>query len=127
MYIIWHSRLYKPLYSHVAMHTFNTVCNKKKKKEKKKPWKGTWTSLQWKGALIKRKRKKKKRNKQEKTVDSLSGPKATMKHTVIQCDEVKMQAFYKLSVQILILKTVLSGVWNSAGWITSNLCEVKSF
>lgn len=37
MYIIWHSRLYKPLYSHVAMHTFNTVCNKKKRKKRKNP------------------------------------------------------------------------------------------
>ena len=43
---------------------------------------------------------KKKKKKQEKTVDSLSGSKAPMKHTVIQSDEVKMQAFYNLSAQI---------------------------
>lgn len=34
MYIIWHSSLYiQTLYSHVAMYTFNTVCEKTPEKE----------------------------------------------------------------------------------------------
>ena len=76
------------------MHTFNTVCNKKKRK-KRKTLKRKMNRLTVRGCTDKKKKKK-----QEKTVDSLSGSKAPMKHTVIQSDEVKMQAFYNLSAQI---------------------------
>lgn len=79
-----------------------------------KPWKGTWTGLQWTGVLLE--------------VSRLSWSTLWLNEIRCRPSTIRLYGFFiYIYIYIWCIKTVLTGVWNSAGLITSNLYDVRSW